>query len=133
MLRARASCIVIRDDRVLLMHRQRDGREYYVLPGGGVEAGESAEQACRRELAEETPLQAGGVRLVGRADEESGPDDYFLIEDPTGTTRLAGPEAERDSPTNSYRLEWIGIDDLARLPLVPPTAAGMIMKAYRLV
>jgi len=131
--RARASCIVIRDDRVLLVHRRRDGREYYVLPGGGIEAGESAEQACRRELAEETSLQAGRVRPVGRADEESGPDAYFLIEDPIGTVRLAGPEAERNSATNRYRLDWVGVDDLVELPLLPPTAAGMIMKAYRLV
>jgi ADP-ribose pyrophosphatase YjhB (NUDIX family) len=48
-------------DRVLLLHfRLRDGREVWIPPGGGVEAGESASDAALREVREETGVVVGG-------------------------------------------------------------------------
>jgi 8-oxo-dGTP diphosphatase len=62
-----ADCVVFdAKGRVLLVRRKYPpykGR--YALPGGFVEVGETVEDACRRELAEETGLVAGRLRLVG--------------------------------------------------------------------
>jgi 8-oxo-dGTP diphosphatase len=62
-----ADCVVFdASDRVLLIRRRHPpfkGR--YALPGGFVDIGEAVEDACRRELAEETGLSAGRLRLVG--------------------------------------------------------------------
>lgn len=48
--RLRAAAVAVRDGRVLVVLRERDGRRYAVLPGGGVEPGETPQQACLREL-----------------------------------------------------------------------------------
>ena len=54
---------IIENGKVLLT--QREDFEYWVLPGGGVEPGETVAQAARREAQEETGLEVELTRLVG--------------------------------------------------------------------
>ena len=42
--------------RVLLCRQEKPGKEYWLLPGGGVEAGETLEESLHRELGEELGL-----------------------------------------------------------------------------
>ena len=59
MTRNRATAIVTRDEKILLV-RDR-GRPTYALPGGGIEDDENPESAVVRELSEETTLKAVNV------------------------------------------------------------------------
>ena len=61
--RVSVSAIIFADNRVLLAHR-RD-IDWWNLPGGGMEAGETVEQAMCREVLEETGLEVEVERLVG--------------------------------------------------------------------
>ena len=54
--------IVIRDGKLLAIHRQRDGQEYYVFPVGHLDAGETLAEACAREVLEETSVVARPFR-----------------------------------------------------------------------
>ena len=59
-------CAVIFDktrEKVLLTQRTDNGR--WCLPGGGMDAGESAAEACEREVFEETSLRVKAKRLIG--------------------------------------------------------------------
>lgn len=60
-------CVALDDrGRVLLIRRGHPPFEgLYALPGGFVDVGETVENACRRELLEETGVKAGKLTLIG--------------------------------------------------------------------
>jgi 8-oxo-dGTP pyrophosphatase MutT (NUDIX family) len=56
--------IVFRNDKLLVIKRDNFGKQYLVLPGGGVEEGETPEEAAIREAKEETSIDIEIVRKV---------------------------------------------------------------------
>ncbi|HSW36949.1 MAG TPA: NUDIX domain-containing protein [Candidatus Saccharimonadales bacterium] len=63
-MRKAVRAIVIKDDALLVMHRNKFGQEYYTLIGGGIDVNEAPEQALLREISEETSLEVKNPRLV---------------------------------------------------------------------
>jgi len=60
------SAAIFRDGRVLIVRRGRPpAHGLYTLPGGGVELGETLEDAIKREVREETGLEIAPLELVG--------------------------------------------------------------------
>jgi 8-oxo-dGTP pyrophosphatase MutT (NUDIX family) len=58
-----SAAIIDPEGRILLTRRADNGE--WCLPGGGMEPGESAAEACEREVLEETGLKVRVRRLVG--------------------------------------------------------------------
>ena len=77
-LRTGCSAVIFNEDRTraLLTRRTDNGR--WCIPGGGMEAGESAAEACIREVWEETGLKVGVKRLIGVY---SNPDQLVIYPD----------------------------------------------------
>ena len=97
----RAVAVVVEKGRLLVIRRVRDGNEYWVLPGGSIEPGESPEQACVRELREETGLHGIVLQRIGVTDDA----EYFHVQ-AGGVPHLGGPEVERQSAGNVYEPMW---------------------------
>lgn len=97
------SVALVRDGKVLLVKRGRPPVQgLYAFPGGKVDPGESDEEAARRELLEETGLEADGLSFIEEVltepEPESGAPGFrlrvFHAHAATGTLQAADDAAE---------------------------------------
>ena len=115
----RAVVFIVRDGSLLLFRRHKHGEDYYAVPGGTVEPGETPEEAAVREVAEETGLAVTVGDPVLMLENEGRREFYYDARRAEGECRLGGPEAERNSLENSYELTWVPLEDLDRHPIRP--------------
>jgi len=128
MKKNRATAIIIRNGKLLLIHRQKPGRDYYVLPGGGVDLEESFEEACIREVREETGLDVLALRLVSRYITLEKEENYYFTKVTPAEPVLGGAEAERQSPEDSYTFLWVEAAQLEKLNLLPGAARRICLE-----
>jgi 8-oxo-dGTP diphosphatase len=103
-----ASAAVFRDGRVLIAKRANQP-QLWSLPGGRVEPGESLADAARREVREETGVEAEIVAPTGEV-EVALPGARYRIH--AFAARWRGGEA-RPGPEASA-VEWVRPEELAR-------------------
>lgn len=121
MSRQRVATIVVKDNKVLLMHRINNGKEYYSFPGGGKEDNETLEEGVLRELSEETTVDATIDRLVYKLTWDSGDENYYyLCNYISGEPKLredAEEIQEMADGTQMYKPEWVDISELPSILL----------------
>lgn len=77
-LRLGCSAVIFDDSRQKVLLTQRADNGHWCLPGGHMESGESAAEACEREVFEETGLKVRATRLLGVY---SNPDQLVIYKD----------------------------------------------------
>ena len=128
----RAAVILVDGGSVALIERMRDGRRYYLFPGGGIDPGETPEHAATREAREELGLDVEIVRLVARATFDGNEQLYFLARAKSGTFGSgAGEEmtGEVFPQLGSYRATHIPVEALATIDVRPADLAGILRRA----
>ncbi|NAW96425.1 NUDIX domain-containing protein, partial [Vibrio sp. V42_P2S4T144] len=111
-LSQRASLILVNHHQeLLLIHRVRNDRQYWVFPGGNVEAGEEPVEAAKREAREETSIELGSVKKVLELENQGRLETYFLSYVGNLKVKLgSGPEQIRKSDVNQYHLKWVRVE-----------------------
>lgn len=127
----RACAVIIKDDKILVFHRFKNGREYFAFPGGGVEEGETEEEAVKREIKEELNLDIKIDKLLFMVETKLDTDDlfnleknnqkdkhspyqyFYLVTKFSGIPELSGSEKERNNENDRYIIKWLPINDIA--------------------
>lgn len=116
---------------------RREYGQYYVFPGGGVEAGERPADTVRRELREETGLRAKIVREVFHGLTPRGNrHTYFLAEAPKLPVALPR-RAEENSPERiakrgTVKPVWVPLARIRGLRLMPPSIRPFLLRALQI-
>jgi 8-oxo-dGTP diphosphatase len=110
--RIRVSALLRWQERILLIRHEKPGKEYWLLPGGGVNSGESLVDALRRELREEL-----------------GIDDRLPVEGPVAIVDSIAPER---SFAAKHVVHIIFAGDLGGRSLETVTSVDAAVRGHRL-
>ena len=122
MARTRATALVKKDNCILMMHRYNNSEEYWVLPGGGLEEGETIENATLRELKEETSINATiEEKIMDFVDDKGDRHVLFLCNYLSGEVKLDdnSEEANNYDPNQTYIPQWVDIKRVKDLVMYP--------------
>lgn len=123
--RTSVRAIIVKDDALLVMHRNKNNEEYMSYVGGGVEEGESLEEALVREVSEETTLAITADTLLARGVHPNGSITYFFVcKYISGEPQLRADSEEANANSygkNLYLPKWLPLEELktTTLPLYP--------------
>lgn len=128
--RVSARGIIIKDDKILL--NEFGNGEYYNVPGGGIEPGETARQAVVREVMEETGLEVSAGDLIFVLEYE--PENCGFMYGNTASISLffrcclkgsstikppTIPDVNPDNPHITGMAKWVEISRINEINLLP--------------
>ncbi|MST04279.1 MAG: NUDIX domain-containing protein [Candidatus Pacebacteria bacterium] len=130
--RIRAVAVILNGDNIALLHQIKNGKEYYVFPGGGVEVGESVEEAVLREAIEETSLTVKIEKFLYHYSYDDNTENiFYLCRYVSGILKLGeANEAEgmRRNRQNFYEPVWIPIKELSKTLVYPLEARDWFLE-----
>jgi ADP-ribose pyrophosphatase YjhB (NUDIX family) len=125
-----AGAVIVRGPRVLLVRRAHPPYAgTWDIPGGFLEAGESAEAALHRELREELGVVATRVRFVGSAPDRYGPRGIPILSLVFRATIAAGPITPADDVSEA---RWFPRSVLPWREIAFPSLRALIRRAVAL-
>ncbi|MGF1681599.1 NUDIX domain-containing protein [Photobacterium minamisatsumaniensis] len=122
---------VIYTDNAILLCKHHDERGFwYITPGGGVEHGETLEEAFHRELKEELGAKAtmGDVICIrdlisDRAPTPYLPDNFHQVEIFVSASNIEFHSTATNLDPNQVGYEWVAIDKLEDILFFPQELA----------
>ncbi|MBP5492022.1 MAG: NUDIX domain-containing protein [Clostridiales bacterium] len=128
-VRTSAKALVIKDGCVLAIKLHDSDGDFFIMPGGGQQAGELLPDAAEREVAEETGIRVKAKEAVfiieGLEGEPHHRVDVVFLCDYIGQA-----EGEKHLDTNQVGVEWLPIETLNRAPLYPSKLRRPIMNLF---
>lgn len=128
-MRARVILYNSENDAILLIHRLKNGRDYWVIPGGGAEGNETPVETALREIEEELNIQLKPADLIHLLEYKSQENEHFFFAEMPfiAAPEISGEEKERSNNANVYQPDWVAVKDLTQINLMPPKIACKII------
>lgn len=128
-VRISAKALVIKDGRMLAVRMQDDDGVFYIMPGGGQNAGELLPDTVKREVSEETGIAVEAKEAVFVIEGAEGEADHrvdivFECEYLGETSAVSQPDH------NQTGADWLDISTLNKTPLYPSKLRRPIMNLF---
>lgn len=136
MKRIRVAGIIPMENGYALMHRENVKNHpignYYTIPGGGLEEGETVEEGTIREIKEEFGIDVKVIKQLYYIEKEEMDEYFFLCEYISGEFGTGdGPEFSGDpkyKDRGTYTPEIIAKEEIKNIMLLPPTIKEKMVK-----
>lgn len=116
--RIRLGAVLIEEGQLLLVRHRKEARTYWLLPGGGLECGESIAEGLKREVREETGYEAEFSRILALVETRAPDATRHIIH--VVALMILGTKGERsDTDPRLDGHEWFRAADLEGLDLRP--------------
>ena len=133
-MRNRAGIILIHEGRLALIERHRQGRHYFAFPGGGVDQGETDEQAAVREAEEELGIRVEIVQKAATILREGKRDQvYFVVNWMSGDfgTGTGEEYGEYNPNFGTYHPLWMPMDEVLQKNVLPRELAEFVVRSHK--
>jgi ADP-ribose pyrophosphatase YjhB (NUDIX family) len=121
-MRKASRAIIVKDNSILVTKRNKFGHEYYILIGGGIDAGEDEVQALLREIREESGVEVANPRLVfiENAGDMYGIQHVFVCDYVSGEPSIHPDAVEAKinamNVGNTYETVWLPLEQFQTVP-----------------
>lgn len=123
-IRIRVAVVIPRENEILLVRHVKQGRQYWLIPGGGLNFGETIEECARREIKEETNMEIKLLKLLFVSESVSLEYERHLV-NLFFLGKVLSPEAPL-KVTDDVRVKearYLPVDRLKEIELHPPVAS----------
>lgn len=124
-IRIRVSVVLIQDGKILLVKQKKFGKEYWLVPGGGLHFGETIKDAAKREAKEETNLDIELKQLLFLW-ESINPDGSKHVVNLFFLGEILGGQLKLAEEPNLIDLKFFDFNDLKDLKFYPPITQQLL-------
>jgi len=118
--RVRIALLMIEKDKILLVRHRKGEKTYWLLPGGGLEYGETISECAKREALEELSLEIALGDLLF-ANESIPSDKHRHVLNLYYQAKVIGGQIKLGDEEVLAEAAWIEIDLIDELTLYPNT------------
>lgn len=126
-IRIRVGALIWRDGEVLLVRHEKAGRSYWLVPGGGLDPGETMLAAGAREVLEETgySVEMGRLLLLCEAIDPK-PGGRHIVNVVYAATVRGGTLTVGAGDKSLRDAQWHPLEALETLEMYPPIGADLL-------
>jgi len=127
----RVAILIEKEDKIFLLNRKKHNKQYYILPGGGVEDNESLKEAVIREAKEELGIKVKIIEQVVQFENRGSIEHYFKCGNETGDKIK---EVVGDGNLHKFikdKGEWVSKDDIKNIKLYPQKIKFLLIRSFK--